>query len=116
MMKKTCSMPREVRLETPPFVSYLGLFAAATSRVPAAIWTGKGAVILKIEPSCCRELKAPFPFDVLPTPLMLRTRREPSDATARPEGNQPAGRAPSTFHFLLSRVTTAIASLPPQAT
>src|SRR5690242_3613751 len=116
MMKNTCWMPSEVRFEMPPELSYLGLLAAATSRVPAAICAGSGAGIRRSEPSNWSELKLPFPLEVLPTPLMLRTRREPSEATARPDGNHPAGSAPSTFHFLLSRETTAIALLPPQAT
>ena len=43
------------------------------------------------EPSYCRELNVPFLFAVLPTPLMLSTRSEPS-AVDRDSGREPGGR------------------------
>src|SRR5436190_449506 len=58
----------------------------------------------------------PSPAAVLPEPLMLITRSAPFASTAIPDGNQPVGNAPATFHCPASARTMAIALLPPQAT
>src|SRR5689334_5963906 len=100
MMKKTCLMPSDDRLVTPPAGSNCGLFAAATSRVPAETWAGSGDGILRSSPSYCLELNDPLPFAVLPKPFRLSTRKEPSGSIAMAVGNHPVGTAPSTFHVL----------------
>src|SRR5580765_4482960 len=98
-MKKTCWIPSDGRFDTPPAASNLGLLAAFTSRVPAATCAGAGAGIFSSIPSYSFELKAPLWFDVLPTPLMLTTRREPSGSIAIADGNQAVGTAPITAHL-----------------
>src|SRR5215471_17790898 len=115
-MRKTCRIPSDCRLETPPAGSNLGLFAAFTSRVPAANCAGVGAGMVSNEPWYWRELNVPFLSAVLPIPLRLSTRSEPSGATATAVGNHAVGIAPSTFHWPLASRATAIALLPPQPT
>src|SRR5712691_3986162 len=97
MMKKTCRIPSDERLATPPAGSKRGLLAARTSRVPAAICASAGAGILSREPSYCSELNAQFLEAVLPMHLMLITRNAPSLSTATPEANQPVGSAPANL-------------------
>src|ERR1039458_4204936 len=113
-------MPSEAGFEMPPAGSNLGLLAARTSRVPAATCDAVGAGMRSSDPSYCRELNEPFLSAVLPTPLMLSTRSEPSEATAIAEGNQAVGMAPATDPLPAGLppvgCRTAMASLPPQAT
>src|ERR1039458_10794004 len=92
-------MPSEAGFEMPPAGSNLGLLAARISRVPAATCGAVGAGMRSSDPSYCRELNEPFLSAVLPTPLMLSTRNEPSEATAMAEGNHAVGMAPDTCHL-----------------
>src|SRR5579859_921930 len=116
MMKKTCRMPSDERLATPPEGSKRGLLAARTSRVPARICASAGAGIRARDPSYCSELYAPFGAAVLPTPLMLITRSAPLLSTATPDGNHPVGSAPANFQSCPCGRTMAMALLPPHAT
>src|SRR5947209_1685528 len=109
-------MPSDERLAIPPVLSNLGLFAAMTSRVPAATCAGSGAAIFNNEPSNCFALNVPLALAVFPSPFRLRTRRSPEPSMATAEGNHPVGIDPSILHLLADRLITAMASLPPQAT
>src|ERR1017187_8807979 len=115
-IRNTCWMPSEVRLAIPPAGSNFGLLAARTSRVPAANWAGVGAGIRPSDPSYTFELNVPFLTAVLPTPLMFKTRSEPSPASASAEGNHAVGMAPATCHLPPLSPSTAIALFPPHAT
>src|ERR1043166_8262747 len=114
-MRTTCWRRREVGFAPPPAGSYTGLLAAFTSRSPETTCNGVGAGIFSSDPSYSRVLNVPFLLAVLPTPLMLMTRRPPSESIAIADGNHAVGNAPMTFQPVADRSTTAIALLPPHA-